>query len=1357
MKKYVVCLPINRTPNSETKWDDYVKKWKQIRNIEFEYWGDSEIELKLSREQHGGLHKYFFDEEFLTNDWFDRRRQIAIKDAGPRYSKQLNVNLPIAQLFDILGRTDKFYDTMKLISQRISIDWEYIVSSQVISLAEPEFDKLRHKIEHIVRVLRTVEELEQDKIDFKEISEECSQAGELTKQILEKLQNTESSFAENISPNHIRERFNIETHHLRMTHGNLSELANKILDEKYQMTNNGAMLLVGDAGTGKTHLFCDVLNQWVDTGKACVLLHGIQFERGNPRDAILKNLDLRYTFEQFLGAMNAAGQAVGTRALIMIDALNEGDGQQVWYDYMPGFLEEVSKYPWVAIALSVRTTYEQAIIPNDLQSEKISKFVHNGFGGNVEEALKVLFDANNITRPSIPMLGEFANPQFLIVMCRGLKNMNKKEIPGEPRSLMAVYNLFLNSVEEKLSKKLGYLPHRRIVHKAVNTLVQHMLSDNLSFLRYEDANRVLSQIHGSSSDFNSLLSNLISEGVLSQELLNFRNKPSEPIIRFAYERLADNLIIQTLLERIRDRTPFMLSDEPMLAQYIADPTRHGGKIEAMSIQLPELLHKELLELSPDLGRSSMVVRSFLDSFMWRSSDSVGEYALTHVKMCLEKGIDLGAIFRTLITISTDLENPLNGKFLHEFLLSLDMGTRDSAWSTFLHSNYCLENGIIDRYIDWSWNIDKSSITSETAFLSCMTLAWFLTSTDRRIRDRATKAMVSMLSVHMSVLMRILPKFKNCNDPYVTERLYCVAYGCAMRCEDMAHLRELAAYTYNVIFRDGMPPPNIMLRDYARGIIEYALYKNTGLEIDVKKITPPYNSEWISDFPTKKEVGLELSSTGAQHSRGKRQILYSLSPHGDFYRYVLGGNTGSFEWCNVRLLTGKKSRKQSAIEFEHTIDNSQKALWHKFCSGILNEKKFNQKLNPSQKTLFKDIVPYLNCLRNRKQDDNLFDLQSLARWIAKRVLDLGWTDDRFGQYDDYTARYTPNSVSGRVERMGKKYQWIAYYELLARISDNFEFRGAFGHEGFRPYEGPWQINLRNIDPSFLSTKTPNKHAIAQSSDKLELLYDGWDSENDDVQWIKNEQDLPSFKSSLEIVGQDGNSKWIVLNAQIYADQPRSEEQRIESRSRRNISISIESCLVKKSDTQKLYNWYMRNHLRGSTPEHDFTYSAFLGELYWSKASQRTVQHWDPNWIKLENSDRPPISVYVSTYEYHHEMSEYDGSIDDNIQILLPNRILAEKMNLRNKSDGSFTDSKGDVIVHSINTCGGHTRILVVRKDPFVKFLDENNYGIIWDVMGEKMVLEDRIGSWKGRLAIKGVYKMVNEKIRGKSKTKFANDV
>ena len=46
-----------------------------------------------------------------------------------------------------------------------------------------------------------------------------------------------------------------------------------------------------------------------------------------------------------------------------------------------------------------------------------------------------------------------------------------------------------------------------------------------------------------------------------------------------------------------------------------------------------------------------------------------------------------------------------------------------------------------------------------------------------------------------------------------------------------------------------------------------------------------------------------------------------------------------------------------------------------------------------------------------------------------------------------------------ERLGKKYTWIALHELLARLSDNVEYREDSG--GLEPtlYNGPWQFNRR----------------------------------------------------------------------------------------------------------------------------------------------------------------------------------------------------------------------------------------------------------------------------------------------------------
>jgi len=52
------------------------------------------------------------------------------------------------------------------------------------------------------------------------------------------------------------------------------------------------------------------------------------------------------------------------------------------------------------------------------------------------------------------------------------------------------------------------------------------------------------------------------------------------------------------------------------------------------------------------------------------------------------------------------------------------------------------------------------------------------------------------------------------------------------------LEELALWVYREVFEDGRPPAHILLRDYARGIIELAARCGLDLEIDMERVRPP---------------------------------------------------------------------------------------------------------------------------------------------------------------------------------------------------------------------------------------------------------------------------------------------------------------------------------------------------------------------------------------------------------------------------------------------------------------------------------------------------------------------------------------
>ena len=58
---------------------------------------------------------------------------------------------------------------------------------------------------------------------------------------------------------------------------------------------------------------------------------------------------------------------------------------------------------------------------------------------------------------------------------------------------------------------------------------------------------------------------------------------------------------------------------------------------------------------------------------------------------------------------------------------------------------------------------------------------------------------------------------------------------------------------------------------------------------------------------------------------------------------------------------------------------------------------------------------------------------------------------------------------RVERIGKKYQWLALHELVGRMADNLAFvKGLWDDEtsSVCGYKSAWQVGLRDIDPSLL---------------------------------------------------------------------------------------------------------------------------------------------------------------------------------------------------------------------------------------------------------------------------------------------------
>ena len=109
LSQYAICHPINRQdprlPENRSfmdKWNEHVQKWEEWATVKgmavtFEYWGAHELLERLSREEHRGRYYFWFHRDLFSQEWFHSQIEEAIANVGPRYSPELDVQLPIAR------------------------------------------------------------------------------------------------------------------------------------------------------------------------------------------------------------------------------------------------------------------------------------------------------------------------------------------------------------------------------------------------------------------------------------------------------------------------------------------------------------------------------------------------------------------------------------------------------------------------------------------------------------------------------------------------------------------------------------------------------------------------------------------------------------------------------------------------------------------------------------------------------------------------------------------------------------------------------------------------------------------------------------------------------------------------------------------------------------------------------------------------------------------------------------------------------------------------------------------------------------------------------------------------------------
>lgn len=1440
LTKYTICLPIDR-PDARIegkeslldKWNNRAKKWEIWASeagiqIQFEYWGSYEIFERLSREEHRGRFFFWFGSEFFSQSWFKDRLQESIEVAGPRYTPRIHVELPVAQTFDGLARTPSFYTRFKHILRDVKKErlWIYLqnLGEEMTALVST----LESRTQRLVDTALSMDQFFTEPIPWASVDQLSSEVLQGAYDCLDQLENLEKQLGEQTKAQEEKSpmygggdgrKYREASSYIYRFMQKVRELQSFSQNIFTKLSNVSALLLCGDAGQGKTHLFCDIADKRITEGFPTILLMGQRFTQADPWIQIVRQLGLPETTtrDEFLGALQAIAQAKHAKALIMIDALNEGEGKRIWYSNLPAMLQTISRYPWISVAVSVRSSYEHVVIADDLVDEKLVKVEHHGFAEHEYQATRTFFDYYGIEHPSVPLLvPEFQNPLFLKLLCKGLHEDNQSRFPVGLSGITAVFKLFVEATNEKLWREVYHEFHskpRPIVWRAIDYIAQVMADKKQDWILVEEAEGLVNQVSPSYRGEQSLFRSLVDEGILVENCRWQSQHEWAEVVQFAYERFSEHLIVKYLLDKhFNNNVPewAFLPNRP-LAFLTESEWQYQGLVEALCIQVPERVNKELPEIAPMMADFYSVGRGFVQSLIWRDPRAITDVTRRYLYKYAGQLQDLNdQILDALLSVTTNPEHPYNADFLHARLMKDEMAERDAWWSTFLHYQYDAHNAV-DRLVDWAWSSeDKSHIEDEAIRLCGVALSWFLTTSNRFLRDRATKALVSLFTHRIPVLMAVLEQFADVNDIYVLERLYAVAYGCALRSVDDFQIGSLARVIYDRVFRDGEPPVHILLRDYARGVVEYALYRGIELDIEIDNIQPPYHSEWPY-IPTEEEIegykrplasydsGDELWS----HNRIIRSIM-----NDDFAYYIIGTNHGSSDWLSLRLEEPTwRSPKEDYKDFVDSLTSKQRRKWEELLSTrqrrevhfekifaeltneelealILLEYKVNQGISEEDQqevelpevnedelesieneiasaeqsfrntlgrgklnTFDKKVLPYLDVTNRPSNQPPQFDLSLVQLWILKRAFELGWTVEYFGRFDRSIGDY--GRSAHKAERIGKKYQWLAYHEFLARLADNFQFREQFSDDPkMHQYLGPWQIHRRDIDPSCILRKTGRGDGWTKYSPIwwFSSIYNSWDEPADDAEWMNMSNDLPKFETLVDVINPQDYSEWLVLDGFFSWEQPTPPEEYKYDLDRREIWYLVQSYFVKDTDIDELYEWAAKQDYMGRwMPETREIYNAvFLGEFFWSRAYEyhcipymRTV-----GWQGDTLNGRIPKPIMPTTDGYFREDSGYDCSIDEGIGISLPSQFIVKMMDLRwNGVEGNYYDRSGKLVAFDPSTQEDGPSLVLINRDVFLAFLEENGLSILWTLLGEKQMISGgfRHDEWKGHLEISGAYR------------------
>ncbi|WP_344060466.1 hypothetical protein [Terrabacter lapilli] len=1024
------------------------------------------------------------------------------------------------------------------------------------------------------------------------------------------------------------------------------------------------MFLTGEWGTGKTHFLCDfALECLTDRTPAVVVLANELRDDLDPIDAVAEATGLASSGADLLAQLTTAGRANDRRALILIDAVNEAD-RDAWRLRFEPLLKRLARQRDVGLILSCRTPFEQALLTPST-SKYLVHMRHPGFEGQQFDAQIEYFNHYDLPALHVPLLAEeFSRPLFLRLMCEGMAKLSRssqrrqlKDIASGQKGMTYVLENFIKHVGAEVERRHG------LETKACWDIIKgHPNKGRLGLAGVLAANRrewlepaeVVQQVTlrtGLDDEASALVVRDMASAGLLIEHSRFDGSRYVDAFSLSYQRFSDHIVARHLLEGHLDlRTVEGLyrsfhANRRLGAVFVVDQWGNyyaePGIASALMIEFPERVKRlaeassaplELAYYLPKKRRLvNPLVEPFVDGLHWRGSGSFSQDTEKILNQLLNVANDYERhrIQDVLFGIAARPDHPWNAEWLWSRLAAPTMPERDLDWSEYLRR--LADDANPQRVFAWTERADCTRIPADFASNACRLITLTLTTTDRHLRDRATRALVLIGERRPQVLFDLVGNALAFNDPYVGERVLAAAYGiCMRRWADPAmatsmpdHMATLSKTVLELVLRPNAPHStwHALTRGYAEGILElFIKVRPRAVSATDRKLLTPDPARSPSPFRR------------ARNIRKKDHQDADGAIHMDFGNYTMG-------------------------------------------------------------SLFRN---------RRNYDDSHPGYKDVRKQIADRMRRLGYTPERFSDLDRQIARMAEfRRDGGKVDRYGKKYSWIAYFEM-------YGLRAASGHLSDSRENEPRSADC-DIDPSFPAVPKVWHGAEHQTFESSPTTME---------EWLPNGGD-PGFERLVNLRSVDGErGDWILLDANIHEGVPDGREIRGEVRSMFVPIRSVSRVQAEIAAGRSLFD----NGFVDLSADH----YTFHGEVPWSRAygsdvrtasgkasrlNDRAFDYFSSGWrtgIAVENSARS-----FSWEPHHSDMNQ--------TQVVFPAPPIAEFLDLRvvgGSSDMLDADGRLATIYRETPGPGFGSHFLYMRRDLVDRYLATKRLRLVHAVGGER---------------------------------------